>query len=197
MNLRSLVPLTVSAALVLAAGRASAQPNPLPRARFNIGFEGGLFTVPAVVAAGVVGMEGRLGVQIKDWVAVDLVGDGGLMIGKLFGAHMDGALLVVFSPNDAVSIGFGPDVGRILAGTDRIIVGGTFIGGRLHLAWHLKGSWDESGSIGKGWTVGMDVRLVSSGDPDFIVPNGKRTKSFTHGGPFILWPMLTMSYQFF
>jgi hypothetical protein len=163
MKPRSLVPLSALAALLLSAGRASAEEDPglRPRAGFDIG--GGTFIAPGFGTFGALGLHVYVGVQFNNLLALYLLPELGFVFAKPTQYVEDAALLVDFTFGRLISVGVGPEAG--LYGQDSGGFGppapvhytSGLYGGRLRLTYRPLSRLDSFLSL---TTASLDLRVL-------------------------------------
>jgi hypothetical protein len=191
MRRRALVSLATGAALLLSAGRASAEQDPGVRFRAGAAVVGGLLIVPSYVTAGHVGLEIHGGAQFNNLVAGYFVGSIQFIEGKWGGSNSTAALVLELMFKDTISVGVGPEVSMFSASPpirspELTGAGGNLYGGRFQVAWcpeSLRG-----GQPLAGLTFGAGIHLLRSG-AGFL--SGPRNSP----GRFVLLPMLTFGFR--
>jgi hypothetical protein len=205
MRPRALVSLAAVAALLLSAGRASAERTWI-FLRGGADLEGGPFIVPGSVTVGVVGPHfqvgivgpGRFGLNAKvgfDW----FVG------GKVGGFYSSAALLAEVELVDRIWAGIGPDLGfdvvspllrKLVYKESRVLYGG-----RLQLRWSaIQWSTSDDGlamlrktGIGENMlSLSLGLRLLGRTDGFTGVWNPSRTAS---PSPIAIVPTVSFGYQ--
>jgi hypothetical protein len=141
------------------------------RFRGGVALEGGVFAIPEIKQSyGTLGVHGDIGVQFNDLVGLYWVPGVNAVLGQLYGVLVASAILVDFTFEDTFTLGLGPDLNLIAAGTigeteDRA---GAFVsalaglqgGGRLRLAVHPGTAFGEDKIRRKAFTLGADVRFL-------------------------------------
>jgi hypothetical protein len=141
------------------------------RFRGGIALEGGVFAIPEIKQSyGTLGVHGDIGVQFNDLVGLYWVPGLNAVLGQLYGVLAASAILVDFTFDDTFTIGLGPDLNLIAAGSigeveDRGTafvsgLGGLQGGGRLRLAVHPGAAFGEDKIRRKAFTLGADVRFL-------------------------------------
>jgi hypothetical protein len=195
MRPRALVSLAAGAALLLSAGRASAEQDPGVRFRGGGAVVGGLLIVPSYVTAGHVGLEIQVGAQFNNLVAGYLVGSTQFIGGNWGGSNSAIALVLELLFKDTISVGVGPEVSNFSASPpirspELTGAGGPLYGGRLNVAWCPDSLRLGLGRPQVGLTFGAGIHLLRSG-AGFL--SGPRNSP----GRFVLLPMLTFGFRSF
>jgi hypothetical protein len=202
MRPRALVSLAALTALLLSAGRASAEEYNGVLARMLFGVAGGPFTVPGVATMGAVGFDFQFGAQFNKLVGAYLAVAGEVVLGKVPGTNNPMGLLVDFTFNETIAVGIGPEV-SIFAHDEQApdranfsgLLGDGILGGaRLHFAWFPVDSTFLNLGGRKGLTVSLDVHVLL-GPPDFVTSTSSPPAPLPHNAPLLILPRLSIGYQ--
>jgi hypothetical protein len=179
------------------------------RFRGGVALEGGLFIVPQLRSRdpeqtfGTLGVHGDIGVQFNDVIGLYWAPGFDAVLGPLYGAVIASAILIDFTGSDVFSVGFGPDVGYILAGggdaseedAEITAIAGVQGGGRIRLAIHPLVARGDDEIRRKALTFGADVRILAG--PIVQGVAGSDFASLNFDSSFGVQPQLFLGYTAF
>lgn len=224
MKVRSIVPASVLAGLLVSLVSATAMADPpaemggpapvappppgmvlVPiepkdggRFRGGVALEGGALIVPGAFSVGLAGVQGQMGGQINNNWGVYAVPSLDIVFGAVGGLNLGAAVMVDYTLDDSITFGVGPDVDAFVAfgggGGSVSAAGGALYGARLHFGWNPAVSHETNRARRKALTIGVDMRLMGGGVGGATVTSSGSTGS---ASTFVIMPMLTIGYNAF